>query len=158
MIIGIDPGLQGAFALLDPATGAVSVLDMPTTVDVAGSQRRRLDIPALVSLTRGLAALEPVLTILEQVGARGKDSAASMFAFGRGFGALETALHAAGIPPRMVPPAKWKGALHVPADKGQARAAATTVFPRHAHLWQRVKDDGRAEAALIAYYGWKHIR
>ena len=27
------------------------------------------------------------------------------------------------------------------------------LLPAHAGLWCRVKDDGRAEAALIAYYG-----
>ena len=57
------------------------------------------------------------------------------------------------IPLTMVAPLKWKRALGVPADKDGARARASQLLPAHAGLWCRVKDDGRAEAALIAYYG-----
>jgi hypothetical protein len=34
-----------------------------------------------------------------------------------------------------------------------ARARATQLLPAAAHRWPLVKHDGRAEAALIAYYG-----
>jgi hypothetical protein len=30
---------------------------------------------------------------------------------------------------------------------------ASQLFPNQADQWKRVKDDGRAEALLIAYYG-----
>ncbi|MBC7907617.1 MAG: hypothetical protein H7Y60_12860 [Rhodospirillaceae bacterium] len=43
--------------------------------------------------------------------------------------------------------------LALPADKDGARARASQLLPAHAGLWCRAKYDGRAEAALIAYYG-----
>jgi hypothetical protein len=47
----------------------------------------------------------------------------------------------------------WKKALGVPADKDGARARASQLMPENAWLWPLVKHDGRAEAALIAYWG-----
>jgi crossover junction endodeoxyribonuclease RuvC len=47
----------------------------------------------------------------------------------------------------------WKRALGVKGDKDVSRQRASALLPRHSGLWLRKKDDGRAEAALIAYYG-----
>ncbi|MFS9669006.1 hypothetical protein, partial [Klebsiella pneumoniae] len=52
-----------------------------------------------------------------------------------------------------VKPTVWKSSLQVPRDKNQARARATQLFPSAAAQVARVKDDGRAEAALIAFWG-----
>jgi hypothetical protein len=41
----------------------------------------------------------------------------------------------------------------VKGDKDVSRQRASALLPRHSGLWLRKKDDGRAEAALIAYYG-----
>jgi len=37
--------------------------------------------------------------------------------------------------------------------KGSSRQRAQALFPRQAILFSRVKDDGRADAALMALYG-----
>jgi crossover junction endodeoxyribonuclease RuvC len=42
--------------------------------------------------------------------------------------------------------------MHLSADKGESRRRATQLFPDYADQWTRVKDDGRAEAALLAFY------
>ena len=49
-------------------------------------------------------------------------------------------------------PSEFLG-IPVGAAKDQSRALASNLFPQSAYLFKRVKDDGRAEAALIAYYG-----
>jgi len=38
-------------------------------------------------------------------------------------------------------------------DKGASRATATRLFPKFGHYFKRAKDDGRAEAALMAMWG-----
>ena len=38
--------------------------------------------------------------------------------------------------------------------KGEARILAQKLYPNIAHMFDRVKDDGRAEALLIAHYGF----
>ena len=51
----------------------------------------------------------------------------------------------------------WKRAIGIPPGKGMkdlARAAAVHRWPDKADLFARTKDDGRAEAALIAFAGF----
>ena len=102
-------------------------------------------------------ALEDVTDLavawVEDVHSMPGQGVASTFKFGRSVGVVEGALSALGIPIRWVSPAKWKKAMGLPADKGAARRRAIELWPDHAHLFARVKDDGRAEAALIAEYG-----
>jgi crossover junction endodeoxyribonuclease RuvC len=69
------------------------------------------------------------------------------------YGQLLGILTALAIPYTVVPPVVWKRALMVPAGKSAARARASQLLPAAAGYWARVKDDGRAEAALIALYG-----
>ena len=45
------------------------------------------------------------------------------------------------------------GPMPEPADKDGARARASQLLPWAAHQWARAKDDGKAEASLIALYG-----
>jgi crossover junction endodeoxyribonuclease RuvC len=79
------------------------------------------------------------------------------FAFGRSRGIVEGVLAAAGIPATFIAPAAWKRAIGIqPGREGAkdaARAEALRRWPSHASLFARVKDDGRAEAALIGVAG-----
>jgi hypothetical protein len=44
--------------------------------------------------------------------------------------------------------------MHLSTDKNASRALASQYFPDAADQWKLAKQDGRAEAALIAYWGW----
>jgi len=93
---------------------------------------------------------------IEQVGARPGESPVAAFSFGAGFGILRGTISSNSIPRTYVTPSVWKKAIGAPASKDGARARASQLLPRHAGKWTRVKDDGRAEAALIALWGaWK---
>ena len=46
-------------------------------------------------------------------------------------------------------------ALGLSADKGVSRRRAIELWPDHRKAFERVKDDGRAEAALLAWWWWK---
>jgi len=63
------------------------------------------------------------------------------------------ALAAHRIPVQYVTPSIWKKHFGLSKEKGVSRGFAIQRFPEHAESFQRVKDDGRAEAALIALYG-----
>jgi crossover junction endodeoxyribonuclease RuvC len=153
-ILGIDPGLSGALALLT-SLGELTVDDMPTVeIERGGKSKRELDTAALCSLIREMA---PSHAVLERVGARPGQGVTSMFAFGRSCGQIEGAIAARRVPLSYVAPPTWRRALSVPVGKDGSRLRASQVLPAHAERWRRVKDDGRAEAALIALWGLLHV-
>ncbi len=85
------------------------------------------------------------------------------FNFGRGVGAIEAVLQICGLRVHYVSPVVWRAKLGVraaPGDKTSkdaSRRAATAMFPNNAADWALMKDDGRAEAALLAAYGAKFL-
>ena len=151
VILGIDPGLNGAMAFFDADTGALTLLDMPTLHAGAGG-KRVLDDDSLARTIDGRSG-EIRHAFIEQVGSRPGEGAVGAFSFGQGYGVLRGILAAGFVPRSYVRPARWKKAMGVPAQKDGARARASELLPAYAGLWVRVKDDGRAEAAMIALYG-----
>lgn len=151
--LGIDPGLSGALALFRPETGDLDVHDMPTFILPKGSKgsRTELDLYGLARLVDGWAPLK-VRAVVELVSASPQMGTVSAFSFGGSFWAARMALAAHFIPTELVTPQVWKRALKVPASKDGARARASALLPRHAALWSRAKDDGRAESALLALW------
>lgn len=141
IILGIDPGKKGALALLDTDTRAVTVHDMPGTTG------------ELHDLIAGLPEIR--LCVLEKLTAGPKMGGTSIAAMFEGYGVLKGALAWRSIPMRDVRPDKWKAAIGVTADKISSRQKAQQVFPDAAAQFARVKDDGRAEACLIALYGFE---
>jgi crossover junction endodeoxyribonuclease RuvC len=145
--VGIDPGLSGAVAFLD-GEELVEVVDMP--VVTPKGRKPRVDVGGLASV---LAAWAPVEALVERVGPAPGAGVSSMFRFGYGAGAIEGVLAGLGIEVVLVAPTVWKPAMRLGSDKGRARAEAQRLFPALASLFDRVRDDGRAEAALLGLYG-----
>ena len=160
-ILGIDPGATGAIALLpdgDPA--GLLILDMPSVkVKRGGSQVREVS-PGMLYGNLGLELCgdHPVYAYLERVHALPGQGVSSMFSFGRALGIVEGVLAALLAEVTQVSPAEWTRAMRVRGGKDGARARAVELFPGRAHLFARVEDHGRADAALIAYYGAKQRR
>lgn len=146
LILGVDPGKKGALALIDDDGRLVDVHDMP---DATGA--------ALGALVGALLADHAPHTVavawVELVGSRPGQGVASTFKFGANWGAILGALGALGVPVELRTPQQWKKAMRVTADKASSRQRATEHWPSEAARFARVKDDGRAEAALIAEYG-----
>lgn len=150
VICGIDPGISGAIAIIYPDQGLF--VDMPTfELKRNGKKKREIDCASLANLLRQHSAITTVW--LEQVGAMPGQGVSSMFAFGQAFGIVKGVVAALRYPLELVTPRVWKAALKVPSEKDSARARASQLMPHWSDWWPRVKDDGRAEAALIAYYG-----
>jgi crossover junction endodeoxyribonuclease RuvC len=147
--IGIDPGLGGAFALLH--NGRLSELaDMPT-IEVRG--KRRIATADVRDILIGFGPVDHV--VIEDVQGVQGSGATGAFTFGRGVGILEGVCVALARPITYVTPQRWTKAMGVSRDKGSHRQAAQRLWPDHADRFARVKDDGRADAALIAYWHWR---
>ena len=152
LTFGIDPGLSGAVATLtDGDTGPI--LDMPTRMV---GDWNEVDAQRLALFFRDVRASHPgayVSACIEKVGARPGDGGTSAFRFGEGAGKIMGVLEALGIPYSRAIPAVWKRYMGLlGTDKDAARLLAIRRFPSAAHYLQRKKDNGRADALLLALY------
>lgn len=152
LTFGVDPGLTGAVAtLIDGEAGPV--LDMPTT-DVDGWGE--VDARAVVMFIREQRAAHPgayVSACIEKVGARPTDGGTSAFRFGQTAGKLQAILEVLGIPTTRVVPSQWKRSFSLlKQDKDAARLLAIARFPSAQKTLSRKKDNGRADALLIALW------
>lgn len=152
---GIDPGKTGALAVLY-SDNTVDFFDVPRNT-VRGK-----DVPAWSewqsnwSIALGLAGVDKA--VIEDVASRPGQGVSSMFKFGRTLGFPHAIV--LGVRPRpavqFVTPSVWKAKLGLlNSSKGASREKAINLFPTVASRLTRVKDDGRAEALLLAYYGRK---
>jgi len=149
MILGIDPGASGALAFYDG--DELLIYDMPVHIITKGkTQRKRFDPYCCAAILR---QYDVTAGWVEQVSAQPGNGAAAAFTYGWMCGGLESVLACCNVNFTYVTPQKWKKTLSVPADKDGARMRASQLMPDHAHNWSRKKDDGRAEASLIALYG-----
>jgi crossover junction endodeoxyribonuclease RuvC len=140
MICGIDPGEKGAIALLYPDYAEVH--DMP----MIGKEVNGTEIADIFS------EFKPRHIWLEQVNSFGMGRT-SAFNFGQQMGVLKGVFQALLIPYTLVTPQKWQKHFGKSKDKDQSRLLATRLYPQLADKFKQKKDDGRAEALLIAKYG-----
>ena len=155
-IIGIDPGAAGAVAILENGR-LTQVFDMPVVEITVGGKAKRRVAPELLASELRLYNLADTIAVVEQVGAMPGQGVTSMFAFGQAYGLVLGVLAGLWIPTTTVTPATWKKALKLNTGKDGARAKAAQLWPAQADQFKRVKDDGRAEAALLAYWRLHHV-
>lgn len=151
MILGIDPGITGALAVY--GADGLHIHDMPVLATRATRKRRVVDARSLAVLVDNLNPENIEMAVVEQQQAMPRQGVSSSFGLGRSMGVVEGILAAYGVPMTVVPPARWKRDLSVPAAKDGARERATQLFPASAHHWERRAQHGRAEAALLAWWG-----
>ena len=145
MILGIDPGISGAIAWVADTGHLIRVADMPT-IEVNG--KKKVSPQQLVAMLEEHDDLIKMVAI-EDVGAMPGQGVTSMFGFGYSAGILAGVCAGLKLPVALYRPAVWKRAAGVPADKGAARQMAQRFWPG-CRDFDRAKDDGRAEAALLA--------
>lgn len=151
-IIGIDPGKSGAIAVVNGFGELVWVQDMPVVGNqVSGALLCEL-IETVAITTDPNEPVVEVVAVVEQVHSMPKQGVASSFDFGKSYGIVLGVLEGARIRTEHVPPTRWKKAMRLTADKDMARRKAIERWPKHAELFKRKKDDGRAEAALLALW------
>jgi crossover junction endodeoxyribonuclease RuvC len=141
--IGIDPGANGAIAWIDEQ-GKSCVEKMPDTL------QDLWELVVSISLNAGTGGLG-ARAYLEAVSSSPQMGVVSSFSFGRGYGNLEMALTAAGIPFERVRPQVWQKAMGcmTKGDKNISKAKAQELFPDKKVI------HATADALLIALYGTK---
>ncbi|MBA3936222.1 MAG: Holliday junction endonuclease [Planctomycetes bacterium] len=155
--VGIDPGLRGGIAALDPTGQVMGTWPMP----VAGGE---VYAAGLADLLRSLRCFDGYRDIsrvcLEKVGAMPKQGVVSTFRFGTGWGTVRGVCAALAIPVTLVPPTVWKkfvlvGLAH---DKAGAIQFCANRWPTADLILPgcRVAHDGIAEALCLAHYGLMH--
>jgi hypothetical protein len=128
LYIGIDNGSSGAIATLR-SDGSVFRVDPmpPTDVDLYAL----LGALGPASLAPYLAGPAHVFAYLEHAQAFPKMGVTGAFNYGRGYGAVQMALVAAGIAFDIVTPRKWQAALGslTGGDKNVSKRRAQQLFP-----------------------------
>jgi crossover junction endodeoxyribonuclease RuvC len=156
IVLSVDPGISGALSWVTGAGHLIEVADMPVIeVVINGKRKRKIDASGLVALMSKRPVTEMLVEAVIAMPRRGPDGkpvsmgATSSNASARGAGILEGIAAALGIPYGETMPHVWKRRAGVPKDKGGARLMAQRTWPGAAAKFARVKDDGRAESALL---------
>jgi crossover junction endodeoxyribonuclease RuvC len=154
--IGVDPGISGALVVL--ADGEpVQFIDMPTYARASGGNE--VDPFRMSAIVRGIvqqhsgafisAALEPPSTRPGESPTRGQRS-------GESYGIVKGVLGAHGIRWCEVRPQTWKKYFGlIGTEKDDARLYAIKRHPAAMSCMARKKDNGRADALLIARWAWE---
>lgn len=152
MILGIDPGKKGALAFL-MSGGGLEIADMPDSPTALAEKIRSQVLFSEAPIS--FAIIEDVgsMTYVDAQGRTRGQGAKASFSFGFDTGAIHGVLAAMRVRVFAVKPAVWKACYGLSADKNLSRELAIAKFPFHSQLFQRKKDDGRAEAALLALFG-----
>lgn len=166
IIIGIDPGVTGAFAALNTETMVVEFFDMPTFKVKSGKKNKSdFDVPAIAKWIRMQAAFVNKHVVIEKQQAmppalhgRAQGSVSTGMVM-YGYGILIGVLGAVGIPFDRVAPRSWKAKIlkDLPDGKESSIICAKQMFPKAADQLSRKKDHNRAEALLIAAYGQRYL-
>lgn len=154
-ILAIDPGVNGAVAVLEDGR-FLSVDDTPT-FEIAGPKKKRqeYDIPAMTNLLLGRGMID--LAVIEQIQTIVHAGTVQNFRLGYGFGIWCGLLSMSGIPLERVTPQRWKKAIMggLPKEKSASILRARELYPRAPITL--AKHDGRADALLLATYAHRHL-
>ena len=119
--IGIDPGKNGGFAIIDVEELALSSVEAYP-----------MDEKSLVDSMRFVSeafSKNEIRCCLERVGAMPEQGVTSMFTFGAGYGFIQGVLTAYGIPYQVVPPQTWKKAFSLNSNKQTSIEVCQRLFP-----------------------------
>ena len=151
-IIGIDPGLSGAIAVLEN-NKVLNIFDIPVMTE-GKKNKRQLNSALLVNLLKeNINKEEEVAVVVEQVNAMPGQGVTSMFNFGQTFGALKGICAALELPIFFVRPSKWKKHFElINSSKDASRTKAIEMYPKLSNQLSKKKDVNKSDAILIARF------
>lgn len=143
-IVGIDPGLTGALALVETIGDAIFLCEVEPMPVIA----KRAQGNQIADLLRHWQA---DMVVVEDLHAMPRGSIAS-FSLGWSCGAVVAVVQTLQQPLVRMRATEWKKLVGlIGKSKDDSRLLATELFPAYASEFKLKKDDGKAEAALIAY-------
>ena len=151
-IIGVDPGLSGAVAILKDKK-ILNLFDMPVMSE-GKKNKRQLNSALLVSLLKeNIKDSDEVSVVVEQVNAMPGQGVTSMFNFGQTFGAIKGICAALNLPIFFVRPSKWKKHFELlNSSKDSSRTKAIEMYPNLSNQLAKKKDVNKSDAILIARF------
>ena len=151
-IIGIDPGLSGAIAVLDN-NKVLKIYDMPVMAE-GKKNKRQLTSAQLVNIIKeNINSHEEINVVVEQVNAMPGQGVTSMFNFGQTFGAIKGVCAALNLPIFFIRPSKWKKYFElINSSKDSSRTKAIEMYPSIANQLSKKKDVNKSDAILIARF------
>ena len=151
-IIGIDPGLSGAIAVLEN-NKVLNIFDISLMTE-GKKNKRQLNSALLVNLLKeNNNKEEEVAVVVEQVNAMPGQGVTSMFNFGQTFGALKGICAALELPIFFVRPSKWKKHFElINSSKDASRTKAIEMYPKLSNQLSKKKDVNKSDAILIARF------
>lgn len=158
VLIGIDPGKDGAIAVI--RDGTPRVYQMPI------QESGELDAKEIYLILKESVRSEDHICVLEKVGAMPGQGVTSMFTFGRNVGELKAILKIAELSYIEVTPQAWKKEILAglpwkaegAADKKRAKMVSVSYverrFPKlNIRGTKGAAKDGMADAVCLALYG-----
>jgi len=151
-IIGIDPGLSGAIAILENKK-VIALFDIPVMTE-GKKNKRQLNSALLVNLLKqNISNNEEIAVVVEQVNAMPGQGVTSMFNFGQTFGAIKGICAALNLPIFFVRPSKWKKYFElINSSKDSSRTKAIEMYPNLSDQLAKKKDVNKSDAILIARF------
>ncbi len=151
-IIGVDPGLSGAIAILEDKK-VFSIIDMPVMAE-GKKNKRQLNSAQLVNIIKeNTNPKEDIAVVVEQVNAMPGQGVTSMFNFGQTFGAIKGICAALSLPIFFVRPSKWKKHFNlINASKDSSRTKVIEMYPSLSSQLAKKKDVNKSDAVLIARF------
>ena len=151
-IIGIDPGLSGAIAILEN-NKVLRIFDMPVMSE-GKKNKRQINSALLVNILKdNISNNEEISVVIEQVNAMPGQGVTSMFNFGQTFGAIKGICAALQLPIFFVRPSKWKKHFElINASKDASRTKAIEMYPKLSSELAKKKDVNKSDAILIARF------
>ena len=151
-IIGIDPGLSGAIAVMHDKK-VINMYDMPLMAE-GKKNKRQLNSSQLVNIIKeNINEDEEAVVVVEQVNAMPGQGVTSMFNFGQTFGAIKGVCAALNLPIFFVRPSKWKKYFElINSSKDSSRTKVIEMYPSLSSQLAKKKDVNKSDAILIARY------
>ena len=151
-VFGIDPGLNGAIAILQDKK-VLSVIDMPVMADGKKNKRQLNNAQLAEILRKNTSKDDEISVVVEQVNAMPGQGVTSMFNFGQTFGAIKGVCAALQLPIFFVRPSKWKKYFElINSSKDSSRTKAIEMYPSLSNQLSKKKDVNKSDAILIARY------
>ncbi len=152
IIIGIDPGLNGAIAIMEN-NKVIKILEMPV-MSQGTKNKKQLNCAYLTKiLTDNYKLPEETSIVVEKVNAMPGQGVTSMFNFGQTFGAIKGICAALGLPIFFVTPSKWKKHFDlINVAKDASRTKVIEMYPHLSNQLTKKKDVNKSDAILIARY------
>ena len=144
MILGIDPGKDGALARIE---------DGKLRSVYSFKDRTTFSLAALMG-----GARDARYTFVEDVHSSPQQGVVSAFTFGKGYGVILGALYVQGVNVKLIRPVEWQGALGCLSEgnKKSLFEFAKSLYPTEYAVG--MFKAAQADAVLIAHYGMKFMQ